>query len=187
MWYGRISFIDFVKLKLKINYNINFWHMIEGTKTRVCAWELSGFGPAPPHKAIGANVYQNDDEPQYKLDLRGEACGIDEGEGIMLNKSSTVSGVTAGLAEVVFQGSEGADPPAKLQGRSPKRCRKMNPRDPATPNREKSAEQHKDDEAEVNEKDQVSKDLPKHGDAPNQKSSLGEVKIPKGKRGSWTG
>jgi hypothetical protein len=115
-----IAYYDFVKLKLNIMNNFNF--KLVGRLFGTMGFgrgKLYRFSPAPPHKTISAKVNQKDDKPQNKLDLRGEAWGIDEGECIMLYESSAVSGVTAGLAEPVFQGGEGAEPSAKLQGRRP--------------------------------------------------------------------
>ncbi len=104
----------------------------------------------------------------------------------MLKKSSRISSVTAGLKELVFQRSQRADPPAKLQSCRPKCGRKMNPEDPAPPNRENSTEQYKDNEGEVDQKDKVSKDLPKHEDDPdvrwfqaNPRSKMDRGVIPK--------
>jgi hypothetical protein len=139
----------------------------EGVRRVLYPWGFSLPCLSPPHKPIGQERKKDDDKAQQKLNLRGEALGVNDGHGIMFKKSSRISGVTAGLSEPVFQGSKRADPSAKFQSCRPKYGRKMNPGNPAPPHGEKSPEQDKDNEGEVDQKDQFSKGLPKHLDDPD--------------------
>jgi hypothetical protein len=59
----------------------------------------------------------------------------------------------------------------------------MNPGDPAPPYREQAPDHHKNDEAEVEDKDQVSKDLPKHEGVPNSGGFPVGARIHMGSRG----
>jgi hypothetical protein len=139
----------------------------EGVRRVLYPWWFNMPGLSPSHKPIGPERKKDDDEAQPKLYIRGKALGVKDGQGIMLEKSFRISGLTAGLTKPVFQWSKRADPPAKLQGCRPKCGRKMNPGDPAPPNRENSPEQYKDNEGEVDQKDKFSKGLPNHEDDPN--------------------
>ena len=117
-----------------------------------------------PHKPIGRKRKKDNEEAKPKLHLRGKALGVNDGQDIMLKKSSGISRLIAGLSEPVFQGRKRADPPPEFQGRRPECGGKMNPWDPAPPDGENSPEQDEGNEGEVDQKYQFSKDLPKHVD-----------------------
>ena len=116
----------------------------------------------PPHTAICADIHNYDDYSQNHLDVGSESCRIDKRHGIMFDKSSRISGLPAGLTEPVLQGREGADPSPKLQGGSPDSGGKMDPWNPTPPQSEPAPYQHKHNEAEMDEKDKVNQDSPKH-------------------------
>lgn len=139
----------------------------EGVRRVLYPWWFNMPCLSPSHKPIGHERKKDDDKAQPKLHIRGKVLGVKDGQGIMLKKSSRISGLTAGLSEPVFQGRKRADPPPEFQGCRPQYGGKMHPGDPAPPHRENSPEQDKGNEGEVDQKDQFSKGLPKHVEDPD--------------------
>jgi len=124
----------------------------------------------PDNAAIQHSVPQSNRNACNQFKLTRHPPRIDEGPDVMLNEATLVAHPGCS-AESIFQGSERACPPRKIDDRGPNHDRYVNPRPPWVDQHPESAEDSEQNNSEMNQEHNVCGESIHHGAMPMRRLS----------------
>jgi len=119
--------------------------------------------PSTPDPTVDEEVHQHHSHPNGDPPRVPDPLRIDDGDQVVLDEPSGVSGLPSEAAEMVLDGGKGAGPCEEGDEGAPESSGNVDPNDPPLPRHQEATEDHKQDEPEMHHQGDVGEDAIDHG------------------------